>query len=119
MSVKTMSRVWDHSEQTSHQLVLMLALANRSDDDGVCLLHTNILAKRARITEWQAELILNQLENANEIYIAHDVGRTNAKRCFVMVGLDKTTIFQVLTERFDVPTRDAFSFTENLKAGQR
>jgi hypothetical protein len=61
MSVRVMARVWAHSGQSGSGLLLMLALADGSDDDGLCLVDMNDLAHKARLTVEQTRGELNRL----------------------------------------------------------
>ena len=86
MSIKVMSRVWAHSRQSASALLLMLALADGSDDDGICFADINDLAHKARLTVEQTndELnrlidrgVLKKLENGNNCFQIIEAHRVN------------------------------------------
>jgi hypothetical protein len=62
MSVKVMTRVWEHSRARHAELLVMLALADWSDDAGVSYPSIPKLARKARLTERQTRRALNALE---------------------------------------------------------
>lgn len=75
MSIKVMNRVWEHSPQVGGNLLVLLALADFSDDDGWCWPATETLAAKARITDRHARRVTAELKAAGEIEIHHGKGR--------------------------------------------
>ena len=58
MSVKIMARVWAHSKTKDGKLLVMLALADFSNDTGECWPSIPVLAVKARLTERNIPLLL-------------------------------------------------------------
>ena len=77
MSVKVMTRVWAHSHQSGSGLLLMLALADGSDDDGVCFGEIKDLAHKARLTVDQTRGELSRLISRGALKKIEDVGAGN------------------------------------------
>jgi len=98
MSIAVMTRVWNNSKQSGSKLLILLALADHTDVDGVCWPGIKSLAFKARIGERQARYNLRELEKAGEIYVNQGVGRTNTSRYFVTVGLDQKQIATTLAK---------------------
>ena len=61
MSIRVMSRVWDHYPGKGSDLLAMLALADWSDDDGRCFPSVAALARKVRLQERQAQRALSGL----------------------------------------------------------
>ena len=62
MSIKLMSAVWQHAPVKGGQLLVLLALADHADDNGLCWPGVPSLAKKSRLTERQVQRILRKLE---------------------------------------------------------
>ena len=69
MSIKYMSTVWEHSQHSGNNLLILLALADHANDDGLCWPSIPSLAKKARISERQAKRIIQSLVDSGEIEI--------------------------------------------------
>lgn len=84
-----MQAVWEHSQQTGGALVLMLAVADYAQDDGDGAYPSiETLAKKARMTPRNVNLLLLQLVEAGELIIRHGAGprRVNIYR-LTLAGL--------------------------------
>jgi helix-turn-helix protein len=89
MSIKVMTRVWDHSRHKGSQLVLLLALADHADDDGVCWPATPHLAQKIRMSERQTQRILDTLIASKEIAHLPGNGRGHPSHYAVLVGMNR------------------------------
>jgi DnaD/phage-associated family protein len=69
MSIKYMSMVWEHSKHDGSKLLVLLALADHANDDGVCWPSIPRLAKRARISERQVKRIVQDLADSGDLEI--------------------------------------------------
>lgn len=67
MSVHVSSQVWKDCRQSGERLLVMLAMADCADDEGVCWPSQAYLAERARITERGAQKIIDSLIQGGEI----------------------------------------------------
>jgi Helix-turn-helix domain len=85
MSVRIMSRVWEHScsatvvagrsKSSSHAaLLLMLAIADYCDDDGKAFPSVKRLAEKARLSERQTQRVLKALVGIGELCIFPNKG---------------------------------------------
>jgi hypothetical protein len=97
MSIKVMSRVWEHSQQSGTALLVLLALADWADDWGYCYPGHAAIARKARTTERNVYLILNKLAEMGEIRIVRK--GTGGKRketsiYHVTVGMTEQEIVQ-------------------------
>jgi hypothetical protein len=74
MSVRTMARVWEHSQQTGTHLLMMLAIADFADDDGRAYPSVNTLAKKCRMKPRNANVILAALRASGELKVMANQG---------------------------------------------
>jgi hypothetical protein len=83
-----MTRVWEYSKTTGTELLVILALADRADDDGYCFPGVAYIAHKARVTDRRVQQILRKLEEMGEINTDMRCGRHNANLYRVVVGLE-------------------------------
>ena len=69
MSIKVSSYMWEHSTQKGTRLLLLLAICDMANDDGVCWPSMNTLAKKARTDRRHAIRIVNSLVKAGELEV--------------------------------------------------
>lgn len=62
MSIAVMSRVWKHSKAQGGELLVMLALADFSDEEGKSYPSVATLAEKARLSDRQVRRIIGRLE---------------------------------------------------------
>ncbi len=67
MSIHVMNLVWENSPYEGNTLLTMLALADRSDDEGSCFPSVETLAKKTRQTERNVQRCLKKM--ADEGYL--------------------------------------------------
>lgn len=106
MSVKIMSRVWDHSGQDGSTLLVLLALADHADEDGVCWPGIERVAHKARVSERQAQRIIKTLEDKGELLNQSQRGQKGGRgytnRYLIATGMSAYEIEQALIKRFEV-----------------
>lgn len=91
MSIRVMSRVWDHSAQVGGPLLLLLALADFADDDGYCWPKQANLATKARCSVRAVRYQLERLTAAGEIERSDGRGRGVGSVYRILTGLAQTT----------------------------
>ena len=67
MSIREMSRVWADSKQKGSALLLLLAIADNANDDGICWPSTKTLSHKTRMTERNVLRLIDVLSDAKEI----------------------------------------------------
>ena len=89
-----MSRVWETSAQQGNALLLLLAIADFANDDGVAFPAVETLARKARVGESTAHRILRHLADAGELAIEVGAGRkgTNLYRVVHAAGQQTTLL---------------------------
>lgn len=111
-----MSRVWDSNRQSGTDLVILLALADRASEDGVCWPSLEALAERARLADTRhVRRILRKLEQQGEIYTIPGAGRGNTSLYLVCVGMTDQEIATVLIKRCNVPMGEALRAAEQIE----
>lgn len=103
MSVSASSRVWKYSKREDSMLVLMLALADWGDDDGISWHRIEVLKDKIRKSERQAKRLIESAIKSGELYVHRGSGRGNPSLYFVTVGLSQEEIQTVLKTRFKLP----------------
>ena len=69
MSIKWSGMVWHNSQQTGSGLLVLLAIADHANDDGICWPSVARLARMARVSERQCQRLISQLVNAGELSV--------------------------------------------------
>lgn len=67
MSIRTMTTVWDKSQHSGSNLLMLLAIADFSDDDGRAYPSVGTLARKCRMKERNAQYILSELIASGEL----------------------------------------------------
>jgi DNA-binding Lrp family transcriptional regulator len=99
MSIDVMSRVWNQSQTKDSMRVAILALADRSDHNGVSWPGYNDIAKRVNVNRRNAIRIVDRLVETGEVIRIEkrtNDGRRTANRYFVTVGLEISEIEKIL-----------------------
>jgi len=107
MSIEVMNRVWKKSDQKGSGLLLLLAIADYSNDRGFCFPGIKALAGRIRMSERQTQRILLALEEQSEIYCVKDKGRGRKTFYIVTTALKDEDVESVLIEDFRVAPLEA------------
>lgn len=99
MAWQTSKRVWNHAPdiKQSEKLVL-LALAEKSDEHGVCWPGYDTIADMVGIERRSAIRLVASLKEKGHIWIREHVGRGNSNTYFVVSGLTETEIACTLTD---------------------
>lgn len=74
MSVRSMARVWESSQHAGSNLLMLLAIADFSDDDGNAYPAVATLAKKCRMKPRNAQYLLRALEQSGELSIRANKG---------------------------------------------
>lgn len=74
MSIRTMSKVWESSQHSGSNLLMLLAIADFSDDDGMAFPAVEKLAKKCRMSKRNAQDRLRELSESGELTILKNQG---------------------------------------------
>lgn len=97
MSIQTMSRVWEHSNLGSTQLLLLLAIADFSNDEGVAWPSVRTLARKIRMSERNTHYLLTKIIKTGELAIEKNKGPRgcNLFRVQILQGANLSGMQQV------------------------
>lgn len=102
MSIKWSGMVWHNSQQTGSGLLVLLAIADHANDDGICWPSVARLARMARVSERQCQRLISQLVNAGELAVergGHGPKSTTVYRMLPVLAENKgDTAMSPLTE---------------------
>ena len=88
MSIRTMDRVWKNSIQSGGKLLLLLAIADFANDDGMAYPGIDTLAEKTRQSRRTVQRQLSELEDECELAIEPGTGRSNTNTYWVLAGMD-------------------------------
>lgn len=80
-----MSRVWDHSKQSGTPLLLLLAIADFANDDGMAWPGVETLAKKIRMSERYVHRLVKELSEAGELRIEYKAGKNGTNQYWVTI----------------------------------
>lgn len=69
MSVRTMARVWEHSRHSGSDLLMLLAIADFTDDDGKAYPSVATLAAKCRVIPRTANRTIAKLRDSGELIV--------------------------------------------------
>lgn len=78
MSIAVMSKVWEHSRAGGTELLLLLAIADYSDEHGYAYPSVPTLARKIRMTSRNTQYLLQKLEASGELEIKRGAGRSGS-----------------------------------------
>jgi hypothetical protein len=100
MSIKRMTTVWDGSGADGARLLVLLAIADSANDNGLAWPGIETLMQRARLSRRQVIYHIQALEKSGELYAHRRQGRHNYY--LVLTGMDehhRKAAFADLSER--------------------
>ncbi len=101
MSIKIMSEVWESAKVDGAPLLVLLALADYANDNGICWPAVATLAKKTRVSERHVRRILGALERNGNVAIGFREGPMGVNVYKVLVGddtLSEMTLGQVTAD---------------------
>jgi len=72
MSLYVTSYIWDHSQLSGTELLLVLALADQANDEGVCWPSMDTLAHKARMTGRSVQNLMPKLFESGEVVMLRE-----------------------------------------------
>lgn len=75
MSIEIMSLIWKFSKQEGTALLMLLAIADHANDEGICWPSVQTLANKCRLSKRQATRLIQKLESEGELVIDQGGGR--------------------------------------------
>jgi hypothetical protein len=90
MSIKVMTAVWEHSKAAGTDLLVLLALADNSDDDGYAFPSVAHAARKCKISTSTARRHMRRLQALDELVVIEGGGRTSTP------GGTRSNLYRVL-----------------------
>lgn len=84
MSIKVQSHVWDNSPAKGGELLILLAIADFADDNGVAWPSVSTLAQKSRLSERQAQRNIRNLVASGDLAIDENAGPHGTHRYRVL-----------------------------------
>ncbi|OYD05784.1 helix-turn-helix domain-containing protein [Rhizobium sp. N4311] len=101
MSIKVMSIVWSRAPVQSGDLLMLLALADNADDNGVAFPSVTYLASKARMSQRNVQRCLRSLEGAGYIQIIERGGPSGSNKYRVNLKLLRDLPDEYVTTKRD------------------
>ena len=92
MSVRSLSRVWEHSRHGGTELLMLLAIADFADDDGRAYPAVATLATKCRMTARNANLLLAKLRTSGELEVSNGTGPRGTNTYRLRIAADTLTL---------------------------
>jgi hypothetical protein len=103
MSIRVLSWVWDHSERDGSELLVLLALADFSKDDGGgAFPSVSTLAAKARLSDRSVQRVLKSLRDGGDINVRNGAGPHQTNVYIVNMATQTTGRQSVTPDTSDV-----------------
>ena len=86
MSIAVMTEVWSRSQHSGSHLLMMLALADFSDDKGCSYPAVSTLAAKCRMKPRNANVVLAALRESKELEVRHNAGPHGVNRYRIVLS---------------------------------
>jgi hypothetical protein len=86
VSIRIMSAIWEEADVSGAKLLVLLALADYANDNGICWPGVEALAKKARVSERYVRELLGGLESNGYIIRELNTGPYGVNTYKVLVG---------------------------------
>lgn len=83
MSIRVMSHVWENSKQSGSALVLLLAIADFANDDGMAWPAIGTLAKKIRMSERYVHRLVRDMVTAGEMRVEYKAGKNGTNQYWI------------------------------------
>jgi hypothetical protein len=80
-----MSKVWDHSKQSGTALLLLLAIADFANDDGMAWPGVETLAKKIKMSERYVHRLIKDMAEAGELRVEYKAGKKGTNQYWVTI----------------------------------
>lgn len=80
MSIKLMSEIWQHSPAKGTRLLLLLAIADHANDEGIAWPGVESLARKCRMSSRNVQYLLRELEREGSLFVTRREGKTHLFR---------------------------------------
>jgi hypothetical protein len=85
MSIRMMTLVWDQSQHKGSELLLLLAIADNANDQGVAYPSVRTLAKKTRLSRRNVQYLINKVEQSGELRVSVGTGPHGCNEYYVLL----------------------------------
>jgi hypothetical protein len=89
MSIAIMTRVWSESQHKGSELLLLLAIADNANDQGVAYPSVRTLAKKTRLSARQVKRLIKVVELSGELRVSYETGPRGCNEYAILLRGDK------------------------------
>jgi helix-turn-helix protein len=89
MSIAIMTQVWQRSQHKGSELLLLLALADNANDQGIAYPSVRTLAKKTRLSTRQVKRLIKVVELSGELRVSYETGPRGCNEYAILLGGDK------------------------------
>ena len=96
MSIRIMTQVWERSQHKGSELLLMLALADNANDQGLAYPSTKTLAKKTRLSNRQVQRLIRVVARSRELEVSVGTGPRGCSEYRIRLGGDKMSPDEII-----------------------
>jgi Helix-turn-helix domain len=89
MSIRIMTQVWERSQHKGTELLLMLAIADNANDQGLAYPSKKTLAKKTRLSVRQVQRLIQVVARSRELQVSVGTGPRGCNEYRIHLGGDK------------------------------
>lgn len=122
MSIRVMTAVFDHSQSRLADRLVLLVIADRSDDDGTgCFRGRDSIAHMAGVSTSQVTVSIRRLKELGELEVTDRPGRSNLYRVTLpsqnLSGSPSQDLADTLTDGCETPSQTGVRDTSSDTSG--
>lgn len=96
MSMRMMTQVWERSQHKGSELLLMLAIADNANDQGLAYPSTKTLAKKTRLSNRQVQRLIRVVTRSRELEVSVGTGPRGCNEYRIHLGGDKMSPDEII-----------------------
>ena len=105
MSVRIMTQVWEKSQHKGSELLLLLAIADNANDQGLAYPSTKTLAKKTRLSIRQVQRLIRVVARFRELQVSVGTGPRGGNEYHIHLGGDKMSSDEIIRGDIQGPKR--------------
>lgn len=98
MSMRMMTQVWERSQHKGSELLLMLAIADNANDQGLAYPSTKTLAKKTRLSNRQVQRLIRVVTRSRELEVSVGTGPRGCNEYRIHLGGDKMSPDEIIRD---------------------
>jgi hypothetical protein len=96
MSMRMMTQVWERSQHKGSELLLMLAVADNANDQGLAYPSTKTLAKKTRLSNRQVQRLIRVVTRSRELEVSVGTGPRGCNEYRIHLRGDKMSPDEII-----------------------